>query len=132
VQFPGAIFDPARLSALRHHAGVYLHGHTVGGTNPSLVEAMAAGNAVVAHDNVYNRWVAGEGNAYFTGTDDLAGLLDRLLPDTERRRAMGAASRARHQAEFTWSHIGDQYEVALRAAMDRRRHRQPEKKGVSV
>jgi glycosyltransferase involved in cell wall biosynthesis len=132
VQFPGAIFDPARLSALRHHAGVYLHGHTVGGTNPSLVEAMAAGNAVVAHDNVYNRWVAGEGNAYFTGTDDLAGLLDRLLPDTERRRAMGAASRARHQAEFTWSHIGDQYEVALRAAMDRRRRRQPEKKGVSV
>jgi glycosyltransferase involved in cell wall biosynthesis len=132
VQFPGAIFDPARLSALRHHAGVYLHGHTVGGTNPSLVEAMAAGNAVVAHDNVYNRWVAGEGNAYFTGTDDLAGLLDRLLPDTERRRAMGAASRARHQAEFTWSHIGDQYEVALRAAMDRRRPRRLEKKGVSV
>ena len=133
VRFPGAIFDPARLSALRHHAAIYLHGHTVGGTNPSLVEAMAAGNPVVAHANVYNRWVAGPGNAYFTGTDDLAALLDTLLPDAERRRAMGAASRARHRAEFTWEHIGDQYEATLRTALDRRRRRHStQEKGASV
>ena len=66
VLFPGAIFDRSRLSALRFHSTLYLHGHTVGGTNPSLVEAMAAGNAVIAHGNVYNRWVAGTGNEYFT------------------------------------------------------------------
>lgn len=133
VRFPGAIFDPARLSALRQHAAVYLHGHTVGGTNPSLVEAMAAGNPVVAHDNVYNRWVAGPDNAYFTGTDDLAALLDTVLPDAGRRRAMGEASRARHRAEFTWERIGDQYEVALRTALDRRRRNHSnQEKGVPV
>lgn len=134
VRFPGAIFDPERLSALRFHSAIYLHGHTVGGTNPSLVEAMAAGNAVIAHDNVYNTWVAGPGNAYFTGVDDLAVLLDDLLPDTERRGAMGAASRLRFHEEFTWARIGDQYEQALLAAVANRPSRSVAKlqKGSSV
>ncbi len=74
VRFLGAIYDPETVSALRFHGRVYLHGHTVGGTNPSLVEAMAAGNAVIAQDNGYNRFVAGEGNRYFTDAGDLAGL----------------------------------------------------------
>jgi glycosyltransferase involved in cell wall biosynthesis len=123
VRFPGRIFDPERLSALRFHAAWYLHGHTVGGTNPSLVEAMAAGNAVIAHGNVYNRWVAGPDNEYFTTEDDLARLLDRLVSDDDRRRTMGESSRARYRAEFTWTHIGDQYEEALLTALHRRSRR---------
>ena len=47
VLFPGPVYDPPILQALRFHARAYLHGHTVGGTNPSLVEALWAGNAVV-------------------------------------------------------------------------------------
>ena len=66
VVFPGAIYDPEVVQALRFHSLAYVHGHTVGGTNPSLVEAMAAGNPVIAHDNVYNRWVAGPAQRYFT------------------------------------------------------------------
>ncbi len=115
--FPGAIFEPERIGALRFHTAVYLHGHTVGGTNPSLVEAMAAGNAVVAHDNHYNTWVAGPDNAYFSGAEDLARLLDDLLPDADRRRRMGEASRARFHDEFTWTKIGGEYEHALRTAL---------------
>ena len=53
VWFLGAIYEPAVVQALRFHAIGYLHGHTVGGTNPSLVEALAAGNPVVAHNNEY-------------------------------------------------------------------------------
>lgn len=119
VIFPGAIFEPARLNALRHHAALYLHGHTVGGTNPSLVEAMAAGNAVIAHRNVYNTWVAGDANAYFTDTDDLATILDDLVDDAARQRAMGAASHARYVSEFTWARIGSEYEAALCRALGR-------------
>lgn len=118
VLFPGAIFEPDRMQALRFHSALYLHGHTVGGTNPSLVEAMAAGNAVVAHDNPYNTWVAGPRNAYFRDSDDLALLLDDLLEDTSRRDEMGRASRARFRAEFTWEKIGGEYESALRTALD--------------
>jgi glycosyltransferase involved in cell wall biosynthesis len=133
VRFPGPIFDQDRLSALRFHAAWYLHGHTVGGTNPSLVEAMAAGNAVLAHGNVYNRWVAGPGNAYFTSEDDLATLLDVMLPDEDRRRGMGESSRKRYRAEFTWARIGDQYQEALLTALRRRSHRTADLgKGVPV
>ena len=81
-----------RLRALRFHSLGYLHGHTVGGTNPSLVEAMAAGNAVVAHDNPYNRWVAGDGALYFA---------ESRRPTTasqpcSRMRTPGAPSPGRH------------------------------------
>jgi glycosyltransferase involved in cell wall biosynthesis len=117
VLFPGAIFEPDRLQALRYHSALYLHGHTVGGTNPSLVEAMAAANAVIAHNNRYNTWVAGPGNAYFNGTDDLDTLLTDLVGDPVRRRRMGKASLARFREEFTWQRIGAQYEEALNAAL---------------
>lgn len=123
VVFPGAIFDQARLSALRFHSALYLHGHTVGGTNPSLVEAMAAGNAIVAHDNPYNTWVAGPGNRYFSDASDLALILDELVDDAESRQLMSRASRARYHEEFTWEHIGDQYEKSLLDSLGRRKSR---------
>ncbi|WP_449281011.1 DUF1972 domain-containing protein [Leucobacter sp.] len=130
VVFPGAIFEPERIRALRFHAALYLHGHTVGGTNPSLVEAMAAGNPVIAHDNAYNTWVAGPANAYFTGADDLGPLLGDVLGDDERLRAMGDASRARFHDEFTWARIGGEYERALRTALARRPVREAQAKGA--
>src|SRR4029450_3154503 len=97
VRFLGAVHDPVVVGSLRRHSRVYLHGHTVGGTNPSLVEAMAAGNAVIAHGNVYNRWVAGPDNDDFPTQDALARLLDRLVSDEDRRRTMGESSRARYR-----------------------------------
>ena len=122
VLFPGAIFEPDRMQSLRYHSALYLHGHTVGGTNPSLVEAMAAGNPVVAHDNAYNAWVAGPDNAYFRGAADLTRLIGELLADEPRRRRMSDASRGRYRDEFTWSKIGSQYEQSLMTALTRRRH----------
>lgn len=131
VLFPGAIFEPERTQALRFHAAVYLHGHTVGGTNPSLVEAMAAGNPVVAHGNDYNTWVAGPANAYFSGVDDLAATLDTVLGDEARRRAMGEASLARFREEFTWHKIGNEYEQALYTALAKRPVVESDAKGAN-
>lgn len=113
VDFLGAIYDPDEVAALRFHSSGYLHGHTVGGTNPSLVEAMAAGNAVIAHDNPYNRWVAADGALYFETASDAAERIGRLISDAELRRRLGAASRARHAEEFTWEHVAGQYERLL-------------------
>lgn len=117
VVFPGPIFDQDRLRAVRFYSTMYLHGHTVGGTNPSLVEAMGSGNPVVAHDNVYNRWVAGCDQAFFRGSEDLAETLDDLVTDAHRLRAMGTAARARYREEFTWEHIGSQYDAVLRRCL---------------
>lgn len=120
VVFVGPIYEPQEVAALRFHSLGYLHGHTVGGTNPSLVEAMAAGNAVIAHDNPYNRWVAGDGALYFTGVDDAAEHISTLLGSTQRRQALAAASRARHLTEFTWEHVAGQYEDVLTLYLDTR------------
>ncbi len=101
------------MAALRFHSVAYLHGHTVGGTNPSLVEAMAAGNAVVAHDNEYNRWVAQDGAVYFTTREEAARRIGEVLGDVAQRARMAAASRLRHASEFTWEHVAGQYETLL-------------------
>lgn len=113
ILFPGALYDPAVVQSLRFHASAYVHGHTVGGTNPSLVEAMAAGNPVIAHENVYNRWVAGPDQRFFADEDDLAQTLDALLDNSEVLAGMGQASRRRHAEEFTWEHVAGQYEQLL-------------------
>lgn len=117
VVFPGAIYDQHTVGALRFHSALYLHGHTVGGTNPSLVEAMGAANPVLAHDNVYNRWVAGEGSRYFTGSADLAAMLDELLSDERTLRSMAASSRARFDDAFTWDRVAGQYEHVLQECL---------------
>jgi glycosyltransferase involved in cell wall biosynthesis len=113
VVFVGSIYDKAEVEALRFHSAMYLHGHTVGGTNPSLVEAMAAGNPVLAHDNAYNRWVAQDGAVYFTTEDDVARHLDELLASPTRLEQMRAASLRRYESEFTWEHVAGQYEQLL-------------------
>ncbi|MDO4635962.1 MAG: DUF1972 domain-containing protein [Lautropia sp.] len=113
VRFLGAIYDKAIVQALRFHSAAYVHGHQVGGTNPSLVEALGAGNAVIAHDNRFNRWVAGPGAAYFDGASGFADQLESILGDPGRLDAMRRASRARFEAEFQWDKILSAYETLL-------------------
>jgi glycosyltransferase involved in cell wall biosynthesis len=113
VVFLGAIFDPDVVQPLRFHSAMYLHGHTVGGTNPSLVEALGAGNPVLAHDNAYNRWTAGPDQAYFTTADDVAARLDSALGAQGRLTEMSSAARRRYRAGLTWDQVGEQYRHLL-------------------
>lgn len=122
VRFVGAIHDPQVVGSLRRHGRLYLHGHTVGGTNPSLVEAMAAGNGVVAHRNRYNTWVAGAGAMYFSDEAELDAVLGVAL-DPDVARGLGTRARQRFEQEFTWERIGSQYEQALLVALERRGRR---------
>ena len=115
VRFLGAIYDKAIVQALRFHSLAYVHGHQVGGTNPSLVEALGAGNAVIAHDNKFNRWVAGGGARYFDGAPGFDRVLGELLASPELLRNLRDQGQARFAAEFTWQHILLQYEQLLQA-----------------
>ncbi len=81
VKFIGEVRGGDELSSLRRGACLYIHGHTVGGTNPSALEALAAGNPVLAHDNPFNRWVLADAAVYFTDRDSCARALDGLLGD---------------------------------------------------
>ncbi len=113
VLFVGAIYESDAVSALRYHAKVYIHGHTVGGTNPSLIEAMAAGNPVVAHGNVFNRWVVGGGGIFF---DDESSLRDALKSciDENLLKQNVAKIVERHHLMFRPEMIHDSYEQELK------------------
>jgi glycosyltransferase involved in cell wall biosynthesis len=113
VIFPGAIYNTAEVGALRFFARLYIHGHQVGGTNPSLIEALAAGNAVLAHDNPFNRWVVGDEAGFFNGEDECASALEQTLYDDALLMRMRQSSRKRHAEAFTWERILSEYESLL-------------------
>lgn len=113
VTFAGAIYDQKIVQSLRYHAIAYLHGHTVGGTNPSLVEALAASNPVIAHDNRYNRWVAQDAALYFDSPERFSDAVQEILSSPGRRDELRNASRTRFEQEFTWEHVAGQYEQLL-------------------
>lgn len=113
VIFVGAIYDKATVQALRFFSAAYVHGHQVGGTNPSLVEALGAGNAVIAHDNRFNRWVAGDSAIYFSDASGFSRAIDQLLGSETQRAMLQQNALARFQQEFTWPHVLAQYETLL-------------------
>jgi len=113
VIFPGAIYDKKTVQALRYYACLYIHGHTVGGTNPSLIEALGAGNAVLAHNNKFNRWVAGNNNRYFSDQKECELCLDDLLNDDELISNMKKHSAIIHKNKFTWEIILNAYKKLI-------------------
>lgn len=120
ILFPGAIYDPPTVRALRFHSLAYMHGHQVGGTNPSLVEALGAGNPIVAHDNRFNRWVAGDAGLYFGSVDECDAHITRILTEAGQRDAMAAAAHRRWSEAFTWPAILEAYRELIEAAADGR------------
>lgn len=123
VVFPGGLYDPGQVRALRFHARAYLHGHRVGGTNPSLVEALWAGNAVIAHDNVFNAWTTGPGQFAFRDEDELETAIHRALTEPERLAPARAAARRRASEAFQWPEVLARYEAELTALSERTERR---------
>jgi glycosyltransferase involved in cell wall biosynthesis len=110
VTFPGAIRDWNLLASLRFHARAYCHGHRFGGTNPSLVEALGAGNAIIAQDNRFNRWTAGDGQFYFKTYEELRTIFDHLDNDERALSIARAKAVQRFSDGLTWQTILAQYE----------------------
>lgn len=113
VMFPGAIYDDPTVKSLRFHARAYCHGHQVGGTNPSLVESLGAGNAIIAHDNRFNRWTAGEGQRYFRNVASCTDHIRSLARDDIALFSARIAARARHAEEFRWPTVLEKYQDLL-------------------
>lgn len=102
VRLLGGVWDQELLDQLYAGAHAYLHGHSVGGTNPSLLRAVGASTATIAFDSVFNREVLGAAGDYFTGPDDLAAVLDDYQPRTD-----GLAEVA---ARYDWDLVAQRYE----------------------
>lgn len=114
IRMIGTVYDQTKLTALRSHAYAYMHGHSVGGTNPSLLEAMGCGNLVFAHDNPFNRETLSNAGIFFRAADDLTQAID----DVERRPQIGLdelreAAKRRARVKYRWDGVIEQYAELL-------------------
>lgn len=78
IRFMGGIYDFDKLNSIRHFSYAYFHGHSVGGTNPSLLEAMASECLIFAHNNIFNKAVLNDNAKYYSSAHDVAVLLDNI------------------------------------------------------
>lgn len=110
IRFMGGIYNMNHLNNLRFHSNLYFHGHSVGGTNPSLLEAMASNCLIVANDNVFNRGVLGEDALYFKDSKDVVNYLE-----TEKREHLIFLKNNSEKIknELNWSVINGKYEKFL-------------------
>ena len=111
IRFVGSIYDKKALDSLRHNARIYFHGHSVGGTNPSLLEAMACQTFIVAHDNEFNRSVCADNALYFTSKEDVSSLMSTYDCGYERKILQMKQDNLRIiKDSYSWKHIVDSYE----------------------
>jgi glycosyltransferase involved in cell wall biosynthesis len=116
VKFIGVEFDKERLKALRYHSLAYVHGHSVGGTNPSLLEALGCGNIIVAHDNEFNREVLSTIGYFFKTPQDIPDILASVESlSTTQRNERSEMARAHIHEHYNWDVITDQYYDLLKS-----------------
>lgn len=78
ILFLGGIYDKNHLNNLRYFSNLYFHGHSVGGTNPSLIEAMASNALIIAHDNEFNKSILKQDGFYFINSQDIENIIKRI------------------------------------------------------
>ncbi len=111
VRLVGGIWDQAQLDQLYAHARTYIHGHSVGGTNPSLLRAMGAGAPVLAYDVSFNREVTGTDDAgFWSDPTALARLVEQAEADVELSKLLGRRLRVSAQERYNWEGVTDAYE----------------------
>jgi lipopolysaccharide/colanic/teichoic acid biosynthesis glycosyltransferase/glycosyltransferase involved in cell wall biosynthesis len=122
IYFIGTVYDQETLHALRYHCRAYFHGHSVGGTNPSLLEAMACANTVIAHDNCFNREVLGESGLYWFASGDVTSLVKAVDEDRVDASARGRMATEIVRTRYQWNLITNSYlELLTRVAEEKAR-----------
>ncbi len=113
VRLVGGVWDQELLDQLYAHARTYLHGHSVGGTNPSLLRAMGAGTATIAWDVVFNAEVLGAGAILFDRPDSLASAVMAAEADPVGTAQTGVALARRAGEHYVWDDVAAAYEAML-------------------
>ena len=113
VIFLGSVYDQDLLNMLRQNCTAYIHGHTVGGTNPSLLEAAISRNIIIAHDNQFNREVCGTSAVYFENDLELARKLKSVHRYPENYLGLKNEVYYRVKKDYLWNRITEGYHSLL-------------------
>ncbi|RZJ71973.1 DUF1972 domain-containing protein [Flavobacterium sp.] len=107
IRFTGGIYNLEHLNNLRYFSNIYFHGHTVGGTNPSLLEAMASKAFIASHNNAFNKGILGTNAVYFSNPDEVKNIL--LSARKSDNLQLIENNYAAIVNEFNWETINGKY-----------------------
>jgi glycosyltransferase involved in cell wall biosynthesis len=118
IRWLGHVKDDDLLTALWSNAGVYWHGHSVGGTNPALLQALGAGAPTVAFKTPFNEEVVENGDQLFAGSaKDLAAILEKVIDDRELAMSYRNRGQIIVKERYSWKAVCSEYEELLLAAV---------------
>jgi glycosyltransferase involved in cell wall biosynthesis len=109
IVFTGGIYDQESLNMLRQNCFGYIHGHSVGGTNPSLLEAMIMKNVIMVHNNQFNMEVCEDSALYFNDSDELKKRINQIENNPENYLELKDKAFNRVKNEYSWNKIVGQY-----------------------
>lgn len=112
VRFKEGIYDIQALDQIRYHSKLYFHGHSVGGTNPSLLEAMASKALICAHRNIFNASVLDTDALYFETEADIEMVLKDAGTYRDKERML-EHNLSKIKTTYTWKAIADAYETVF-------------------
>jgi rhamnosyltransferase len=117
IKFVGTIYDQPLLKKIRENAFGYIHGHSVGGTNPSLLEALGLTKLNLLFDVVFNREVAEDGAKYWNAESGKLSALIAQFDAMEEEEILAMQHKAKDRIEkyYSWEHITNKYEQLFRA-----------------
>lgn len=111
VRFVGGIYDFKKLNSVRYYSFAYFHGHSVGGTNPSLLEAMASSCYILANDNIFNRAVLKENAHYYDSSEAVTKLLESIEVSYKMCREQFINNNlVEIENEYSWEKLVDEHE----------------------
>jgi glycosyltransferase involved in cell wall biosynthesis len=114
VILTGAVYDVSLLNMLRQHCFACIHGHSVGGTNPALLEAMSMRNLIIAHDNEFNREVGEQTMLYFKNAVDLTMIIGDVETKLDSFAHLKEAAYSRVLSHYSWTNIVKEYDVLFK------------------
>ncbi|MEY8849447.1 DUF1972 domain-containing protein [Psychroserpens sp. XS_ASV72] len=107
IRFTGGIYNLEHLNNLRYFSNLYFHGHSVGGTNPSLLEAMASKVMMIAHNNEFTKSILGDDAFYFSSADDVKEHIDCTKKEDHLDKIENCYKKIEHS--FQWEMINKKY-----------------------
>ena len=121
IKFIGSVYEQESLLYFRQHAYAYIHGHSAGGTNPSLLEALANTNVNILYDVSYNKEVGENSCFYFTKEENnLKKVINKTEKLTEKeQKDYGALAKERIHKEYTWDLVVNKYSKLFEALLEK-------------
>lgn len=117
IRFIGALYAIDDLNNLRYFSNLYFHGHTVGGTNPSLLEAMASNALIAAHNNDFNKGVLANNAFYFSSSEEV-----KIIVETIKKNDNLQFTQNNFEAiakSFNWEKINEEYLQLFKQCLDK-------------